>query len=182
MIRWLNWHLKNKNSSRRVANLGKDLSDGEVYTLVLNSIDPTCINESNLKNDPKEWAKHIIQASERLGITPFITPSDITSGNLKLNTVFTAEIFNHRHGLPPLDEDVVSQQAALIDDDVEGSREERSYWQWMNSLGIDSLHINNLYEEAKDGMLLLKVMDRVQPGIVNWQTVEKTPGKNQIKR
>ena len=52
----------------------------------------------------------------------------------------------------------------------------------MNSLGIDNLHINNLYEEAKDGMLLLKVMDRVQPGIVNWQTVEKTPGKNQIKR
>lgn len=52
----------------------------------------------------------------------------------------------------------------------------------MNSLGIDNLHINNLYEEAKDGLLLLKVMDRVSPGLVNWQTVEKNPGKNQIKR
>jgi len=124
----------------------------------------------------------VISASEKLGFTPFITPSDISSGNLKLNTVFTAEIFNHRHGLPPLDEEEQQQQASMIDDDVEGSREERSYRQWMNSLGIENLHINNLYEEAKDGLLLLKVMDRVQPGIVNWATVEKNPGKNQIKR
>lgn len=105
LVRWVNWHLKNKGSSRRVTNLGKDMADGEVYTLVLNSIDPTCINESNLSNDPKERAKNIIAASEKLGFTPFITPSDITSGNAKLNTVFTAEIFNHRHGLPPLDEE-----------------------------------------------------------------------------
>jgi len=32
---------------------------------------------------------------------------------------------------------------------------------WMNSLGIEGLHINNLYEEAKDGSILLKVMDKV---------------------
>jgi hypothetical protein len=49
----------------------------------------------------------------------------------------------------------------MDDDDVEGTREERSYRNWMNSLGIDGLHINNLYEEAKDGILLLKVMDKV---------------------
>lgn len=53
---------------------------------------------------------------------------------------------------------------------------------WMNSLGIEGLHINNLYEEAKDGLLLLSVMDRVQPGLVNWKAVERNPGKNQIKR
>jgi len=53
---------------------------------------------------------------------------------------------------------------------------------WMNSLGIDGLHIINLYEEAKDGLLMLKVMDWVQPGLVNWAKIEKNPGKNQMKR
>ncbi len=51
--------------------------------------------------------------------------------------------------------------ATLDDDDVEGSWEEWSYRMWMNSLGIEGLHINNLYEEAKDGLLMLKVIDRV---------------------
>lgn len=74
------------------------------------------------------------------------------------------------------------KSAALLDDDVEGSREERSYRMWMNSLGIEGLHINNLYEEAKDGLLMLKVIDRVQPGVVNWAKIEKNPGKNQMKR
>ena len=49
---------------------------------------------------------------------------------------------------------------------------------WINSLGLDDVNVNNLYEEAKDGMLLLKVMDRVQPGVVDWKTVEKKCGKN----
>lgn len=52
---------------------------------------------------------------------------------------------------------------------------------WMNSLGIEGLHINNLYEEAKDGLLMLKVIERVSPGIVNWAKIEKHPGKNQMK-
>lgn len=184
LIRWVNWHLKNQNSSRRITNLGKDVQDGEVYTLVLNSIDPNCISKSNLDNDPKERARNIVQAAQKLGFTPFISPSDITSGNTKLNTVFTAEIFNHRHGLPPLDaaEEEEFNHAVLLDDDAEGSNEERSYRMWMNSLNLDGVQVNNLYEEAKDGLLLLKVIDRVQPGVVNWAKVEKAPGNNQIKR
>ena len=32
---------------------------------------------------------------------------------------------------------------------------------WINSLGIDGLYINNLYEDIKDGLALLKVLDKV---------------------
>lgn len=53
---------------------------------------------------------------------------------------------------------------------------------WMNSLGIEGIHINNLYEEAKDGLLMLKVIDKIEPGIINWARIEKNPGKNQMKR
>lgn len=54
LIRWMNWHLNNAGSQRRIANLGKDLSDGEVYTIVLNQIDPSCIDKSVLQKDPTE--------------------------------------------------------------------------------------------------------------------------------
>lgn len=151
---------------------------------MLNQIDPSCISTASLQKDKVERCKDVIKGAEKLGFQPFITPSDIISGNQKLNTVFAAEIFNNRHGLPPLDAELEEElkSAALLDDDVEGSREERSYRMWMNSLGIDGLHINNLYEEAKDGLLMLKVIDRVQPGVVNWAKIEKNPGKNQMKR
>ncbi len=99
----MNWHLRNEGSSRQITNLGKDLADGEVYTLVLHSIDPTCIDKTVLSKDANERAKAAISACAKLGFQPFITPKNIVSGNVKLNTVFAAEIFNHRHGLPPLD-------------------------------------------------------------------------------
>lgn len=51
--------------------------------------------------------------------------------------------------------------AGLIDDDIEGSREERAFRMYINSLGIDGVYINNIYEDIKDGIVLLKVMDRV---------------------
>ena len=74
------------------------------------------------------------------------------------------------------------EAAQMLDDDIEGSREERSYRMWINSLGIDDIYVNNLYEEAKDGLVFLKVMDRIQPGVVDWKRVEKKPGRNEIKR
>jgi len=54
LVRWMNWHLNNAGSKRRIANLGKDLSDGEVYTIVLNQIDPSCISTSSLQKTPEE--------------------------------------------------------------------------------------------------------------------------------
>lgn len=41
----------------------------------------------------------MINNAEALGVPPLVRPSDITSGNVKLNTVFVSTIFNHKHGL-----------------------------------------------------------------------------------
>jgi hypothetical protein len=133
------------------------------------------------ESDLKKRAKMVLDGASKFGIKPLIGPSDIESGNNKLNTVFTADIFNHKHGLEELTQEEY-EAAALLDDDVEGSREERSYRMWMNSLGIDDLYVNNVYEEARDGLVFLKVMDRIQPGVVDWKRVEKKPGHNTIKR
>jgi len=47
----------------------------------------------------------------------------------------------------------------MLDDDIEGSKEERDLRFWINSLGIEVVFINNLCEEARNGLVLLKVID-----------------------
>ena len=136
------------------------------------------------KEDKKDRAQGVIHGAEKTGVKAFITPKGITDGNSKLNTAFCAAIFNKSHGLGDLNEQEKEdfEAAGLIDDDIEGTREERSFRMWINSLGLEDIHINNLYEEAKDGNVFLRVLDRVQPGIVDWKRVEKKVGNNQIKK
>lgn len=45
----------------------------------------------------------------------------------------------------------------------------------MNSLKIPGVSVNNIFEDIKDGIVLLKVLDRVQPGCVEWKKVENKP-------
>jgi len=68
-----------------------------------------------------------------------------------------------------------------MDDDVGDSREERAFRMWINSLGIEDLYINNLFEDCNDGLVLLKVLDLIQPGLVAWKQVEKNPS-NKFKK
>ena len=75
-------------------------------------------------------------------------------------TLFVLELFNTKHGLEELNEEEYAK-IGLIDDDVEGSREERAFRLWVNSLGIDGVYIDNLYDGLSDGYLLCRVVDRI---------------------
>lgn len=46
---------------------------------------------------------------------------------------------------------------------------------WVNSLNIENVYVNNLYEDIKDGIILLKVLERIEPGCVDWKKVEMHP-------
>lgn len=63
----------------------------------------------------------------------------------------------------------------MLEDDIEGSRDERAFRLWINSLNIDDVSVNDLYEEAKDGILLMKVIDKIKPGVVDWKKVDMKP-------
>jgi plastin-1 len=52
---------------------------------------------------------------------------------------------------------------------------------WCNSLGVEDLYINNLYEDFKDGLALLKIIEKVKPNSVDYKKVEKTP-TNKFKK
>jgi plastin-1 len=43
----------------------------------------------------------------------------------------------------------------------------------MNSLGVDPF-VNRLYDDLRDGRVLLQVMDRIRPGSVNWRRATRT--------
>lgn len=117
-------------------------------------------------------AQKVIENSKKLGVESYITNKDITSGNNKLNILFTAAIFNHCHGLNPPTEEEAYEAAKLLDENSEGSREERTFRLWINSLGLDNVYINNLYEDIRSGELLLRVIDKVKPGSVQWNRVK----------
>ena len=118
-----------------------------------------------------------IKNAESIGTPALVRPSDIVSGNSKLITIFVAELFNTRHGLEELNEEEKEafEKFGIVDDDVEGSRDERAFRLWINSLNIEDVYIDNLYDDCSTGLVFLKVLDKLQPGCVEWKTVDKNP-------
>ena len=175
LIRWINFHLKAAGVDRRINNLGGDLKDSYALLHVLNRLEPEkCSLEALQETENLKRAEKMIHNAESIGVPPLLRPTDITTGNVKLNTVFVAELFNTKHGLEELSEEEIAK-FGILNDDIEGSRDERAFRFWINSLNIDDLYINNLYEECKDGLVLLKVIHKLDATVVNWKTVDKNP-------
>jgi len=181
LLRWFNYHLKKSGSSKRVKNFGPDVKDSEAYTILLNQIAPGTCDKSGLsEHDTSKRAEKVLGNAKKLEVQTFIKAKDIVAGNPRLNLAFTAAIFNKCPGLDPLSKEEL-EKAGLLEDDFGDSREERAFRMWINSLAIPGLYINSLYEDVKDGLGLLKVIDKVEPGLVEWKQVEMTPN-NKFKK
>jgi len=51
LIRWVNWHLAKAGDERRIANLGKDVSDSYALFKVLNNIDKSKCSLDGIDNE-----------------------------------------------------------------------------------------------------------------------------------
>jgi len=131
--------------------------------------------------DNAKRANQVVSNADKIGAKVFIKPQDILAGNEKLNLAFTAQLFNTCPGLDPLKAEEEEQLAGLMDDDAGDSREERAFRMWINTLGLGDLYINNLFEDCQDGLTLLKVIDKIEPGTVKWNKVEMKPN-NKFKK
>ena len=129
--------------------------------------------------DKNGAATAVIANSLTIGVPDLISPEDITSGEEKVLTLFVAYMFNTKHGLEELTEEEYAK-CAMIDDDIEGSREERAFRLWVNSLGIDGVYIDDLYDGISDGWTLCSVVDKVDPTVITWKNVAKTPKNYQF--
>jgi len=133
LLRWMNFHLRAANQEE-IRNLGTDLKDSKKLIYVLNQLDSTnCTLDALEEADDLERATKMIASSEAMGVEDCVGHQDICKGNSKVNSVFVAAIFNCKHGLAELTQEEF-EAAGLIDDDIEGTREERVFRLWINSM------------------------------------------------
>jgi len=60
-------------------------------------------------------------------------------------------------------------------------RLERAFRMWINSIGLKGVYIQNLFRDCRNGIVLLKTLDKVVPGSVGWVRVERRP-TNKFKK
>ncbi|KAI5294781.1 Fimbrin, actin-bundling protein [Ascosphaera acerosa] len=172
LLRWFNYHLKNAKWHRTVTNFSTDIKDGENYTVLLNQLAPDLCSRSPLQTpDLLARAEQVLDNADKLDCRKFLTPSSLVAGNAKLNLAFVANLFNTHPGLDPITEE---DKLEIEDFDAEGEREARVFTLWLNSLDVQPA-VNSLFDDLRDGMVLLQAYDKVVPGLVNWRHVNKPP-------
>eukprot|EP00300_Choanocystis_sp_HF-7_P027604 c32762_g1_i1.p2 GENE.c32762_g1_i1~~c32762_g1_i1.p2 ORF type:complete len:638 (+),score=187.49 c32762_g1_i1:31-1914(+) len=180
LLRWFNYHLKRAGHPKRVTNFGPDIADSEAYTVLLNQLAPReCAMTPMQTKKLDDRAEQMLQQAAKINCRRFVSPKDVTSGNRKLNFAFAAHIFNTMPGL----EELTQEEKAALDMSMfngEGDREARVFALWINCLGVEPF-VGNLFEDLRDGLVLLRVMDKVVPGIVDWSRVNQKIPLNKFK-
>uniref|UniRef100_A0AC35U6W6 Ca2+-binding actin-bundling protein n=1 Tax=Rhabditophanes sp. KR3021 TaxID=114890 RepID=A0AC35U6W6_9BILA len=172
LIRWVNYHLGKAGSNRRLANFTSDVIDSEIYTHLLHQIAP---NGSGVSLSPLSVVGNVPRAgamldqADKINCREFVSPNDVSNGVYKLNLAFVANLFNKYPSLPEPGADEIDQLEVV----VEETREEKTYRNWMNSMGV-SPYVNWLYGDLQDGLIIFQLYDIIQKGIVNWKNVVKT--------
>ncbi|KAM9325617.1 plastin-3 [Gastrophryne carolinensis] len=177
LLRWANFHLENAGW-HTINNLSMDIKDSKAYFHLLNQIAPKGqkegeeridINMSGFsEKDDLKRAEYMLQQADRLGCRQFVTPADVVSGNPKLNLAFVANLFNKYPALTkPVNQDI---DWTLLEGET---REERTFRNWMNSLGVNP-HVNHLFNDLQDSLVILQLYERIKVP-VNWNKVNKPP-------
>lgn len=181
LLRWVNFHLRAAGHPKRINNFSGDIKDGVIYTVLLHQLSPEfCPLDPLDETDLLKRAEMVLNNADALDCRRYINAKSLVAGNPKLNLAFVANLFNHHPGLDPL----TKEEMAALDESLftsEGDREARAFSLWMNSLGVDPF-VYNLFDDLRDGLVLLQAFDKVHPGIVEWKKVNtKRPVKSRFK-
>ncbi|XVE72667.1 hypothetical protein DITRI_Ditri11bG0056900 [Diplodiscus trichospermus] len=180
LLRWMNFQLKKSPYKKIVTNFSTDVKDAEAYAHLLNVLAPEHSNTAMLAiKDPLHRAKLVLEHADRMGCKRYLTAKDIVDGSPNLNLAFVAHIFQHRNGLSTQTKQISFLET--LPDETQVSREERVFRFWLNSLG-NSTYIDNVFEDLRNGWILLETLDKVSPGIVNWKVANKPPIKLPFKK
>ncbi|XP_047309978.1 fimbrin-2-like isoform X2 [Impatiens glandulifera] len=180
LLRWMNFQLKKAAYKKTVTNFSSDIKDAEAYAHLLNVLAPEHTNQSIFASkDPMDRAKLVLEHADKMGCKRYLTSRDIVEGSPNLNLAFVAHIFQHRNGLSRQTKQVSFLETLPDEDQV--SREEKAFRFWLNSLG-NSSYIDNVFEDLRNGWVLLETLDKVSPGIVNWKISSKPPIKMPFRK
>lgn len=179
LLRWFNYHLKAANWPNRVNNFSKDVSDGTNYTVLLSQLKPESCDRKPLQTpDLLQRAEQVLQRADAIGCRKYLTPGAMVAGNPKLNLAFVAHLFNTWPCLEALEEPPPME---IEDFDAEGEREARVFTLWLNSLDVDP-GVYSLFDDLKDGTIILQAFDKVSPGSVVWRRVSKPKEGQELSR
>ncbi|XP_049441567.1 plastin-3-like [Epinephelus fuscoguttatus] len=173
LLRWANFHLKKVGMS--ISNFSGDIKDSKAYFHLLEQIAPDGSKEdaprveidmSGLyEKDLTKRAEHMLHQADRLGCRQFVSAFDVVTGNSKLNMAFVATLFNKHPALTkPEDQDWNLESE---------TREERTFRNWMNSLGVNP-HVHHIYGDLQDAMVILQLYDRIKVP-VEWDSRVNLP-------
>jgi len=192
LLRWINHHIRCFIESNpghtscaktfRISNLHTDLADGVALSVLLHQVLPREIHGWEISCDAlctslsvDQRANQICLAAQNAGIDLFeVVASDITTPRPRLLLGFVAAIF---HAFPGLQEATApsSTPKRTIRGSPSQAREERALRMWMASLGLGLEYISSLYEDCRDGVAFLKILDFLQPGSIVWSEVVLQP-------
>ena len=182
LVRWINYKLKMGNQNLNIKEIGNELKDLLILTHIITQLDKS-IDINIIPNlDLKERAKLIIESVNRLGIKAFINEEALLEGNPKIYLLFIASLFNARNDLViPEEKKKQIEMVSMVEEIQAGTKEERTFQLWMNTLGMKGIYVNNIYDDLKDGLIILKIIDSIWPGSVVSGKYEKMPGHNEYK-
>jgi len=169
LLRWVNHQLERAGVPNRISNFTEDIKSSEVYTYLLHQIAPPdagVTKEALMEGDVMKRAEIMLEQADKLGCKAFVTPQDVVEGIYKLNLAFVANLFNNH---PSLDKPDIDWHDI---ENMEETREEKTYRNWMNSLGV-SPYVNWLYSDLCDGLIIFQLYDIIKPGSVTWTKVHK---------
>ncbi|TRY80405.1 hypothetical protein TCAL_07747 [Tigriopus californicus] len=176
LLRWVNFQLERAGTDKRVVNFKDDIRDSEAYAHLIHQIAPkdAGVNIAALeRKDLTKRAEGTLDQAEKIDCRAFVTASDVVNGVEKLNLAFVANLFNN---YPALD-DVEATEIV----EIQETREEKMYRNWMNSLGVNP-YVNYLYGDLYDGLIMFQIYEIIQPGIVDWKRVTRKFSKINAKR
>ncbi|KAJ5068917.1 fimbrin-1 [Anaeramoeba ignava] len=175
LLKWINYHIHKAGDKRIVQNFSEDLRQPIVFAILMNQLSPQLcpLGEFTKETDIDIQAKIIEKFASNLDCKGFVSAQAIMSGRYEqLNTAFLALLFHTRSGISISKEQ--AQKISFDDRDRAGTREERAFRMWINSMGIEP-KVYDLYQDLRDGLVILRVIDKIEPGLVNWKKVNLKP-------
>jgi len=173
LMRWVNHQLEKKGVPNRINNFKEDIKDSVALTHLVDAIAPkdAGVTTNPLKiKDLTERADGMLDEADKIDCKDFISAGDVVKGQEKLVLAFVANLLNNYPNLEDNDE---------VEEIIE-TREEKTYRNWMNSLGVKP-KVKYMYTDLDNGLILFQLFEFIQPGIVNWKKVVKNFHSNPAK-
>ncbi|XP_034741116.1 plastin-2 [Etheostoma cragini] len=177
LLRWANYHLEAAGGPK-ISNFSSDIKVSTHHHHYHNNNNNTFKgNERGEKSRPDvalqekddvKRAECMLDQADRLGARQFVMPTDVVRGNPKLNLAFVANLFNKYPALKKPENQDFDWSS------IEGeTREERTFRNWMNSLGVNP-RVNHLYVDIDDALVIFQLYEKIKVR-VDWDQVNKPP-------